>query len=41
MSGQEPLSFAGLVARRAEARPDDEVVRLAGSPGWSAASLWQ
>jgi crotonobetaine/carnitine-CoA ligase len=41
VSGQDPLSFAGLVARRADARPDDEVVRLAGSPGWSAAALWQ
>jgi hypothetical protein len=39
--GMEPLSFAETVARRAETRPDDEVVRLAGGPGWSAARLWQ
>lgn len=37
----EPLSFAEIVARRAETRPDDEVVRLAGEPGWSAARVWQ
>jgi len=41
MSTEEALSFAAAVARRAEARPDDEVVRLAGSPGWTAAALWQ
>jgi acyl-CoA synthetase (AMP-forming)/AMP-acid ligase II len=41
MPTEEALSFAGAVARRAEARPDDEVVRLAGSAGWSAAALWQ
>jgi len=41
MSDEQALSFAGAVARRAEARPDDEVVRLAGTPGWSAAALWQ
>src|SRR5215210_6729097 len=35
------VSFAGAVARRAEARPDDEVVRLAGAPAWSAAELWE
>jgi len=38
---EEALSFAGVVARRAEQRPGDEVVRLVGSPGWSAAALWQ
>jgi crotonobetaine/carnitine-CoA ligase len=41
MADPEALSFAGVVARRAEVRPDDEVVRLAASPGWSAADLWQ
>jgi crotonobetaine/carnitine-CoA ligase len=34
-------SFADAVAARADARPDDEVVRLAGSPGWTAAALWE
>ena len=34
-------SFHGIVARRAEARPDDELVRLAGTPGWTAAALWE
>lgn len=33
-------SFAAAVAARAEARPDDELVRLAGTPGWTAAALW-
>jgi crotonobetaine/carnitine-CoA ligase len=41
MSTDEALSFHDVVARRAEARPDDEVVRLAGSSGWTAAALWQ
>jgi hypothetical protein len=35
---EEALSFAGVVARRAERRPGAEVVRLVGSPGWSAAA---
>ena len=34
-------SFHDAVGSRAEARPDDEVVRLAGHPGWTAAELWQ
>jgi crotonobetaine/carnitine-CoA ligase len=41
MIGTMSTSFAGAVADRAEARPDGEVVRLAGSPGWTAATLWQ
>ena len=35
------MQFAMAVARRAEADPDGEVVRLAGRAGWSAAVLWQ
>lgn len=38
---QLPVSFHGIVARRAEASPDDELVRLAGTPGWTAAMLWE
>ncbi|HEX6360649.1 AMP-binding protein [Actinophytocola sp.] len=34
-------SFAAVVAARAESRPDDELVRLVGSPGWTAAMLWE
>ena len=34
-------SFAAAVAARAEAQPDGELVRLAGSPGWTAAALWE
>jgi len=41
MPYEEALSFAGAVARRAEARPDGEIVRLVGAPGWSAAELWE
>jgi crotonobetaine/carnitine-CoA ligase len=41
MSTEVTVSFARAVARRAEARPDDELVRLAGAPGWSAAAVWQ
>jgi crotonobetaine/carnitine-CoA ligase len=41
MIGSMSTSFAGAVAARAEARPDGEVVRLAGSPGWTAAALWE
>jgi crotonobetaine/carnitine-CoA ligase len=37
----QPVSFHGIVAQRAEARPDDEVVRLVGGPGWTAAALWE
>lgn len=33
-------SFADAVARRAEARPDEEVVRVVGSAPWTAASVW-
>lgn len=41
MIGRMPTSFAAAVARRAEARPDDEVVRLVGATGWTAAELWE
>jgi crotonobetaine/carnitine-CoA ligase len=37
----QPVSFHGIVAQRAENRPDDEVVRLVGGPGWTAAALWE
>ncbi|WP_432875327.1 AMP-binding protein [Kribbella sp. CA-245084] len=38
---EQPASFHELVARRAETRPDDELVRLVGAPGWTAAALWE
>jgi crotonobetaine/carnitine-CoA ligase len=38
---EQPASFHEIVARRAEARPDDELVRLVGAPGWTAAALWE
>jgi crotonobetaine/carnitine-CoA ligase len=41
MGSGPAVSFHGIVAQRAEARPDDEVVRLVGSPGWTAAALWE
>jgi carnitine-CoA ligase len=41
MAFHAATSFHGIVAQRAEARPDDEVVRLAGGPGWTAAALWE
>lgn len=43
MSGREqpPVSFHEIVAQRAETRPDDELVRLVGAPGWTAADLWE
>ncbi|MEJ1112274.1 MULTISPECIES: AMP-binding protein [unclassified Kribbella] len=39
--GSGAVSFHGIVAQRAEARPDDELVRLAGGPPWTAAALWE
>ncbi len=41
MDSGAALSFHGIVARRAEARPDDELVRGVGGPGWSASDLWE
>jgi carnitine-CoA ligase len=41
MDSGAALSFHGIVARRAEARPDDELVRVVGGPGWTAADLWE
>lgn len=40
MSGRA-RSFHDAVARRAEGRPDDELVGLAGHRRWTAAELWQ
>jgi crotonobetaine/carnitine-CoA ligase len=37
----EAISFAAAVARRAETCPDGEIVRLAGSAGWTASALWE
>jgi crotonobetaine/carnitine-CoA ligase len=41
MDSGAAVSFHGIVAQRAETRPDDEVVRLTGAPGWTAAALWE
>ena len=41
MIGPMSPSFAALVAARAEAQPDGEVVRMAGSAGWTAAAFWE
>jgi crotonobetaine/carnitine-CoA ligase len=41
MSAHEAMSFAAVVARRAESGPDGELVRMAGSPGWTAGALWR
>ncbi|MFI7062413.1 AMP-binding protein [Kribbella sp. NPDC050124] len=41
MGSGAAVSFHGIVAQRAEARPDDELVRLVGSPWWTAAALWE
>jgi carnitine-CoA ligase len=40
MDSGAAMSFHGIVARRAEARPDDELVRNVAGPSWTAAELW-